>query len=141
MGGTLTLLDKTTITTAVTGVTTPGVPIGTYISEHHAVYLAVRAAFTYGSGGTNTTVYVQTSLDEGVTWIDIMSFQFTTSTATKISAVSTAVALAAAVTGTDGSLTVNTILNGLLGDRVRLKYTTTGTYGGGTTLGVTGVIR
>jgi hypothetical protein len=130
--GTVVVLPSTSITVAVTGAVGPTtLLLGTYTSEHKASYLAIRATFTYvGTGGTNATAYVQTSLDEGQTWADIMSFQFTTATASKVSAVSTAVALTAATTTTDGALTANTIVNGLLGDRVRVKYTTTGTYAG-----------
>lgn len=93
-----------------------------------AKYLAAVAKFTYGSGGASLKAYVQTSLDNGATWTDIMCFAFTTSTASKQSAVSTAIALAAAVTPGDGTLTDNTILNGLLGNQIRIKYVSVGTY-------------
>lgn len=104
-------------------------------------YLLVEAAFLYGAGGTSVKCYVQTSIDGGVTWADIMSFAFTTSAGSKVSAVRASVALAAAVAPTDGSLADNTILDGLLGDRLRLKYVTTGTYTGATSLAVNAVAR
>ncbi len=104
-----------------------------------AQHLTVEALFTYGSGGTNATAYVQTSLDSGVTWIDIMAFQFTTATAKKISKVSRHIAVAAGATPTDGSMAANTILDGVIGRLVRVKYVTTGTYGGTTHLTVKGV--
>jgi len=91
-------------------------------------YIASQAKFVYRAGGTTATAYVQTSLDGGVTWVDIMCFQFTTNTATKVSAVNSNIALAPGATPSDGSLTANTILNGLIGDRLRVKYTTAGTY-------------
>jgi len=135
--GPLVLLDTTTITTAVTSVTPPIVMFGDYLSEKEAQYLAVQGTFVYGSGGTNCTAYIQTSVD-GLTWADIISFQWTTTSGVKVSAVhaTAAVFWAAASAPTDGSLTANTILNGLIGDRIRVKYTTTGTYAGGTTLRV-----
>lgn len=136
--GAVTLLDATP-TTAVTGQAYPIVMLGDLPGDA-AHYLAASAKFTYGSGGTNATAYVQTSLDGGLTWVDIMSFQFLTTTATKVSAVNTTVALAAGVTPTDGSLSANTILNGLLGDRLRVKLTTTGTYAA-TRLVITAVPR
>lgn len=104
-------------------------------------YLLLQAAFVYGSGGTTAKAYVQTSLDGGATWIDIACFAFATASGTKVSALSMLVALAAAVTPTDGSIADNTILNGLLGDRLRVKYVTTGTYAGGTTLTVKAVAK
>lgn len=129
-------LPPVTITTAVTGVTTT--PITNLVGVNS---LLAEAKFTYGSGGTNATAYVQTSLDRGTTWIDIMSFQFTTASGNKISKVSTGIALAAATVPGDAALTANTIVDGLIGDRFRLKYTTTGTYGGSTTLQIDLIFR
>lgn len=130
-----TLLATATITTAASH--TEDAVVG----FAGVTYLVAVATFVYGSGGTNATAYVQTSLDNGTSWLDIMSFQFTTASAVKVSAVSTGVALTAATTGTDGALTANTIVNGLLGDRFRVKWVTTGTYAGGTTLGVSVVAK
>lgn len=124
------LLASTTITTAVTGVTSTPV----VFKGGSAQYVAVQAKLTYGSGGTTVKAWVQTSLDGGTTWNDIMNFAFTTATATKQSAVVSTTALAAAVTPGDAALGDNLILSGLIGDRIRVKYTTTGTYAGGTTL-------
>jgi hypothetical protein len=104
-------------------------------------YLAVIAKFLYGAGGTTVDAYLQTSINGGASWIDIMEFNFTTAAATKVSAVSTAVALAAVAVPGDGALTVNTILNGLLGDRLRLKYVTVGTYSGATSLAVDALVK
>jgi len=104
-------------------------------------YLCVEAVFLYGSGGTTANAYIQTSLDGGLTWVDIMNFSFTTAAATKISAVVATTALAAAVTPTDGSLTANTILSGLFGSWYRAKYVTTGTYAGATSLALYGVAQ
>jgi hypothetical protein len=103
--------------------------------------ISVQATFVYGSGGTTAKAYVQTSLDGGTTWVDVMSFAFTTATATKMSSVNIYVAVAAAITPTDGTLTDNTILNGLMGDRLRVKLITTGTYGGSTSMKVSLVQR
>jgi hypothetical protein len=125
------LIDALAITTAAT---TNGTPI-TGLSGID--YVAVEAIFTYGSsGGTAAKVYVQTSLDGGTTWIDIISFAFATSTASKVSAVTTAIALAAAGTPGDGALADNTILSGLIGDQIRAKVVTTGTYVGTTLMNV-----
>jgi hypothetical protein len=132
----ITLLPQQTIASAITAVTTDAVmlPAG-------AEYLAVEAKFVYGADGTTAKAWVQTSLDGGITWIDIMCFAFATTTASKVSAVVATTALAAGVTPTDGTLSDNAILSGLLGDRVRLKITTTGTYSGTTHLTVVAVGR
>lgn len=106
-----------------------------------AKFLTVEAIFTYGSGGTTCKAFIQTSLDGGLTWIDIMCLAFTTATASKVSSVAMTTALAAGITPGDAALADNTILSGLLGDRFRVKVVSAGTYAGGTTLKVTGVAK
>lgn len=133
----LTLLPETTITAAVTGVTTTPV-IGVAAMKH----LVVEAIFTYGSGGTTAKFWVQTTFDGGTTWVDVMSFAFTTSSASKVSAISMAVAPAAqAFAPSDGALSDNTIIQGALGSQLRVKYTTTGTYAGGTKIKIVGIAK
>jgi len=123
------MLPATTITTAVAN----------QVSATHLLpgvrYLAVQGKFVYVSGGTNAKAWFQTSLDAGATWIDIAEFTFTTSTATRVYSLDTT-AVTTQYTPTDGTLTANTSKGGILGDRFRVKYTTTGTYAGGTTLAV-----
>jgi hypothetical protein len=75
-------------------------------------------------------VFVQTTLDDGVTWCDVMNFHFTTFDLKKIHAVKLNTALAANVTPTDGGATANSILSGLIGNKIRLKATTTDEYVG-----------
>lgn len=133
----LTLVAATTITTAITGIVVGAAVTGLAGMK----YLACEAIFTYGSGGTTAKFWVQTSLDQGVTWIDIMSFAFATATASKVSAVVWSTALAAGVTPGSAALADNTILSGLLGDQIRVLGTSTGTYAGGTTIAVTAVAK
>lgn len=128
------LLPATTITTAVTGVSTGAVGAAAGTTVGNGVrYLAAYAVFVYGSGGTTAKAWVQTSFDDGVTWFDIINFAFATASLSKVAAVNIGLA-ATHATPTDAALADNTINNGLIGDRIRLKYTTTGTYAGGTTL-------
>jgi|ERR1035437_1685180 hypothetical protein len=135
-GLSINLLGTTTIAGNVT-VATPALPLLV-----GAKYLIVQANFVYGAGGGTTDAYVQTSMDAGVTWLDIMNFHFTTSSLVKVSAVSTVVALAAGVSPGDGALSANTILNGLLGKQIRVKYVTASTvYSGVTTLTVSALVK
>lgn len=124
------LLAPLTIGAAIPATSTTPVLIS------NAKYIAAQAKFLYGAGGTTVNAYIQTSLDGGVTWLDIMNFSFTTSAATKVSSTTGAIALAPATSPGDGALTANTILTGLLGDRFKVKYVTTGTYTGATSLAV-----
>ena len=130
-GGLITLLPATVITAAVTGVTGIAAPVEGLRD------LLVEAVFTYGSSGTTFKIWVQTRV-KGGTWRDVMNFDFATTTATKWSKVSIGIALAAARAVSDAALTADTILDGMLGDEVRVKYTSTGTYAGSTTVTVLG---
>jgi len=127
-----TILSLPAITTAVSA-TAGDVYV---IREPGPVNLTIQAKFVYGSGGTNTTAYVQTSLDDGATWIDIYAFQATTASLTRIVNLTSGTAVTSPATPTDGSLTANTAVNGIIGNRIRVKYVTTGTYGGTTTFAV-----
>lgn len=97
--------------------------------------LGVLSKFVRAGGGTSTKVFLQTSLDGGTTWIDVAQHAFLTTTASKVTGVKTAIARAVA-TPTDGTLADDTVLDGLIGDRVRVKYIVAGTYTGASTLSV-----
>jgi hypothetical protein len=98
--------------------------------------LCVQGTFTYDSGGTNATAYIQTSLDNQKTWTDIACLQFTTSTARKAINLSAVTPVTTPVALTDGGMTANTCQDGLLGPWFRVKYVTTGTYGGASSLSI-----
>lgn len=131
------LLPVATITTATT-IVGPEYLFGPRAVES----LAVEGIFVYGSGGTTAKVFVQTSLDGGATWFDVLNLAFLLATASKLGSVSTAVALGTqgAAAG-DGALADNSANQGVLGDRVRVKVITTGTYAGGTTIAVWASLR
>jgi hypothetical protein len=96
----------------------------------------IAANFTYGSGGTSADAWVQTSLDGGQTWIDIANFHFTTSSLRASYNLSALTPVTTQYTATDGTLGTNTAKDGIIGQAIRVKYTTVGTYAG-TTLVVT----
>jgi hypothetical protein len=119
------------VTAAVTGVTPDGEKLQQILDRVES--LTLHATFTYGSGGTTVKAWVQTSLDGGASWLDIASFAFTTASAKRVYHL-TAAAVTSIATPTDATLADNTSVNGLLGDRYRVKLTTTGTYAGSTSL-------
>lgn len=104
-----------------------------------ALTLFLRLA--YGSGGTTVRAYVQTSLDQGTTWIDIACVLFGVASETAILNLSGLTPKTTQITPSDGALADDTCVDGVLGDRLRVKVTTTGTYAGNTTLSVRAAAR
>jgi hypothetical protein len=98
--------------------------------------VCVQGNFTYDSGGTTVDAFVQTSLDNGATWCDIAQFHFTTASARFLYNLNSQTPITAEATPTDGALAANTSKDGILGNQIRVKYATTGTYGGASALSV-----
>jgi len=139
-GGTPIVIINTVITTAISGVVF-GLTTGLYSMKS----LNVVGALTYGSGGTTIKAWIQTSLDGGLTWFDVANMAFTTASASKIVGISayagTVLASSAVGVGTDAGLADNTVIQGVLGDRFRMKLTTTGTYAGNTILNMSAMVK
>jgi hypothetical protein len=98
------------------------------------MYVVMETIFTRASGGTTLDAYLQTSFDGGTTWVDIMNHSYATTSLSKMSSVSCFPFFAASayvpLAPGDGALSANTSVQGLLGDRLRLKYVVVGTYTG-----------
>ena len=133
------LLPTTTITTAAAGVVGSVFQLrGNPGQRTLPCSLSAQANFAWGSGGTTLVVWVQTSLDGGTTWCDAIIFAFTTAILRQIATVnSTKIAATdAVVTPTDGAGSANAVNDGIFGPLWRVKYTSTGTYAGGSTITV-----
>ena len=126
----MTMLASLAITGAVSAQVTPALQLRDGPSET----MALQANFTYGSGGATVSAWVQTSLDDGVTWVDVANFSLSTSSAREAVNLSSLTTITTPAALTDGSLASNTTVDGLIGALWRVKYTTTGTYAGSTTL-------
>jgi hypothetical protein len=132
------------ITTAITQTTSqvfqvrPG-PGGQFLPAT----LTLQCNLTWGSGGTTVDADLQTSLDGGTTWVDIANCNFSTIAASKRLIWTLESSLVAApvqvTTPTDGTMTANTALSGVYGTLFRIKYQTTGTFAGGTSLRIDAV--
>lgn len=96
--------------------------------------MTAQLRLAYGSGGTTVRAYLQTSLDEGTTAIDIACVLFGTASEHAVLNFSALTPKTTQVTPTDAGLTDDTAVDGILGDRFRLKVVSTGTYGGSTVL-------
>ncbi len=104
--------------------------------------VVAEAVFVRAGGGTTAKFWIQTSLDGATTWIDIINFAFTTSTASLVAVCNAYLATSAAsLTPTDGTLADNTVVPGVLGSYLRLKYTTTGTYSGASSISINVVVK
>jgi hypothetical protein len=103
--------------------------------------MAAQLRLQYGSGGTTVRAYIQTSLDQGVTPIDIACVLFGTSGEAAVLNFSALTPRTAQYQPTDGALADDTAVDGILGDRFRLKVVSTGTYAGSTILSGRVVVR
>lgn len=95
--------------------------------------LLVHLRFAYGSGGTSVKVYVQSSPDGNV-WHDIACVVFGTVSETAILNFSALTPKLTQVNPTDGAMADDSAVDGILGDRCRVKVVSTGTYAGSTVL-------
>jgi hypothetical protein len=105
-------------------------------------FVILEAKFVRAAGGTTCKVWVQTSLDDGVTWFDIACFAFTTTTGNKLHSVrlDPDVPITPATVPASATLADDTVLNGVLGNKLRTIRTTTGTYTGASSIQVHAVI-
>jgi hypothetical protein len=77
----------------------------------------------------------------GTTWVDIANFAHTTSSLSRAYNLSAQTAVTTVYTVTDGTLADDTCKDGLIGDQLRVKFTSTGTYAGTTTMKVYAVAK
>lgn len=122
MSRSLNLLTNQAITTAGT---VTGDPVAGIENMSH---LTFQSSLDWGSGGSTIKVFLQTTLDRGTTWFDIACIAHTTADSIKALSVSGGASSAAPPTFTDGSLADDTVLDGFIGDQLRVKVISTGTY-------------
>lgn len=137
--GTKNLGDRA-LTTALTGEVITSQPDSQgstqeYIENLEGMLAAtLQANFTYGSGGTSVKADIEISCDQGISWIPIVRFAFTTSSAEKVVNLS---GLTPKTTPyTPASLSDDTAVDGIFGDRMRCKITSVGTYAGNTSISI-----
>ena len=100
--------------------------------------VTIQARLAYGSGGTSLKVDVETSLDQGQTWVAVARLAFTTSSAVKV--VNLSGLTVKTTPATPGTLSDDSCLDGVLGDRLRCRITSVGTYAS-TTVSVRAAVR
>lgn len=123
-------------------ITTAGTFTGDWVEDLEGLLaLAVQFRFVWGSGGTSVKAYLQTSLDDGDTVVDLACVAFGNA-ASEVQAINLS-SLTPKTTQTvpsDAALTDDTAVDGLLGDRFRVKIVVVGTYAN-TALNVTAIAR
>lgn len=107
--------------------------------------LTAECVFVDGGGGTDITVYIQTSLDsigsstaggKPQVWFDIMCFHWLVTAGRSILSVREETVIASIATETLDALTDDTAVSGIIGTHVRARIVTTGTYTAPTTIDV-----
>jgi hypothetical protein len=94
--------------------------------------LTLQCNMTFGSGGTAIDADLQTSIDGGVTWVDIANCNYPSVIAASKRMVwtlqSSLIAAPVQTVPTDGTLGANTAISGIYGTLFRVKYQSTGTF-------------
>lgn len=94
----------------------------------------VQVRLAYGSGGTTCKVFIQSSLDQGTTWFDLWCFAGLLASKVRLRRLKPD---GNELTPVDGALGDDTVASGIvLGDRMRAKVVSTGTYAGSTLVSV-----
>lgn len=103
--------------------------IGDVISNLHGMTaVTIQLRFAWTSGGSSARVYIQTSLDQENTWVDLACISCVNAAETAILNLSGLTPKTSQVTPSDGALGDDLAVDGILGDCLRMKIVTTGTY-------------
>jgi hypothetical protein len=99
-----------------------GTVIGGTVSQMTgATQLVGRVKYGYTGGIGTCDVYVQTTIDGGTTWYDVAAIRGTSTAYDRMFSVTTTPITTVYAT-TDGSLTADSVKDGLIGSSVRAKY-------------------
>lgn len=99
--------------------------------------LTLEAVFAPGNAdGSTVDAWVVSSIDQGLSWFDIAQFHFTTVAAKRIFNLCAFTPVTTQYTPTLGTLTANTVKDGVLGSQFGVIWSSTGTYTGGASLNV-----
>lgn len=123
-------------------ITTAATAVGDWVEDlEGALSMLAQLRFVYGSGGTNVKAYLQTSVDDGDTPVDIACVVFAMASENAVLNFSALTPKTTQITPSDGAMADDTNVDGVLGDRFRVKIVSTGTYAGSTQLVCSAVFR
>lgn len=100
--------------------------------------LTLEFEFIYGSGGSTCSGIVSASLDGGNTWRDIARADFTTASAVKHCNLD---GLLSKAMSAYSALASEGVYDGVLGNALKVRQVSTGTYAGGTQMNVRAAVR
>jgi hypothetical protein len=110
-------------------ITSAGTITGDWIEDMDGLLgMTAQMRLAWGSGGSSLKAYLQTSLDGGTTAVDIACVVFGAASETALLNFSALTPKITQVTPTDGAMTDDTAVDGILGTMFRVKLVSTGTY-------------
>ncbi len=98
-------------------------------------HLTAQAQLVGGTSGTSIDAWLQTSIDGEATWIDIAQFHVTNTPVILVVNLSAQTPVGS-FTPTDGSMSSNAVKDGIIGSKLKVKWSSVGTYATGTTFTV-----
>lgn len=123
-------------------ITSAGTQTGDWVEDLEGMIAALaHLRFQYGSGGTAVKAYLQTTCDDGTTVIDTACVVFNVASETEVLNFSALSPRTLQISASDGALTDDTAIDGILGTKLRLKVVSTGTYASDTILSGRVVVR
>jgi hypothetical protein len=123
-------------------ITTAGTFTGDWSDDFEGcLSLLAQLRFIWGSGGTSVVAYLQTSVDNGSTAVDMAAVAFGVASENAVLNFSALTPKTTQVVTTDGAMTNDTAVDGVVGDRFRVKIVVVGTYAGSTQLVCSAVAR
>ncbi len=90
--------------------------------------------FNWGSGGTSIKVMIETSIDQGTTWVEV--WRCALAGASEQNVVNLSGLTPKTTPNTPAALSDDTCLDGFFGSRWRARILTVGTYAGNTSLAI-----
>lgn len=133
----MTLIASISLGSAISGGTALGTVTGTAVAALASPYMGglfdtdiigAGMDFTYGSGGTAGTVWLQTSYNGGSSWMDVCAFNFAQATLSRYAAFNQGLFGTAAVVPTDATMAGSAIATFTPGNMLRTRYSNTGVY-------------
>ncbi len=136
----LAAINAATAATVITaGTDSSGATVGYIDGLEGMLGVTLQANFNYGAGGTSIKVDVETTCDQGTTWVPVARFAFTTAAREALFNLSALTPKTTVVV--PAALSDDSVVDGIFGTRYRARMTTVGTYTGNTSLSIRAIAK